>query len=129
MSFYVIKDDGHQPRHSERFRRFTCSFVSLKDQKVHFGRQETTVEEGLYARVGLFFQANARIYVHAYFLPSLNCQTIVKTFILLSHFCLYDSLNLSNHCRSIFLRRSLWQIQDHLSHTKSHMIAQSSSFM
>ena len=37
--------------------------------------------------------------------------------------------NLSNHCRSIFLRRSLSLIQDHLSHTKNPMIVQSSSFI
>ena len=38
--------------------------------------------------------------------------------------CVVGIENVLNHCRSMFVRKTLWLIQDHLSHTKKSMIMQ-----
>ena len=43
--------------------------------------------------------------------------------------CVVGVEHVLNHCRSIVLRKSLWLIQDHHSHSKSPMIVQSSFFI
>ena len=45
---------------------------------MHCGRQEMTIEEGLSRQSQSLFSGK-RLYIRTYFLPSVNCQIIVKT--------------------------------------------------
>ena len=124
---YVIKDDGTPIKTQRAFSTFYLLVRLFEGLKDAFWKAENDGRGGSFLPESVsFFQANAYLFSSVGKLSN-DCEN--RAFILLSHFCLYDSLNLSNHCRSIFLRRSLSLIQDHLSHTKSPMVAQSSSYI
>ena len=123
---YVIKDDGTPIKTQRAFSTFYQLVRLFEGLAGAFLKAGNDSREGSFLPESVsFFQANAYLFSSVGKLSN-DCEN--HAFILLATFnCLYDSLNLSNHCRSIFLRRSLSLIQDHLSHTKSPMVAQSSS--